>query len=96
VGILQSVLNEEFSCSSVLGVFQKNTTVPSILFEKVLQSPAHLTRGAKFSDRAGITQLKSTALQHTHHIIQAPEVAADRLQNMRLKKTSPGKNKNHC
>lgn len=30
-------------------------TVLSILFEKVLQPPAHLSRGAKLRDRAGIT-----------------------------------------
>lgn len=76
VGSLQSVLNEELSCSSIFGAFhKKNTTVASILFEKLLQSPAHLNRGAKLSDRAGIIQLKSTTLEQSYHIIQAPEVA---------------------
>lgn len=53
----------------------KATTVPLILFENVLQSPAHLKRGAKLSDRADIIQLKSVPLEQSYHIIQAPEVA---------------------
>lgn len=36
VGSLQSLLNEEVSCSSIFGAFHKKITVPSILFEKVL------------------------------------------------------------
>lgn len=72
-GGLQSVLNEEFSGSPIFEAFHKN---PYCFIEKVLQSPAHhLSRGAKLSDWAGIIQLKSTHLEKSYHIIQAPEVA---------------------
>lgn len=90
------MLNEEFSGSSIFEAFHKN---PSCSIEKVLQSPAHhLSRGAKLSDWAAIIQLKSTRLEQSYRIIQAPEVASflQGLQKMRSEKTNPGKNKDHC